>query len=62
MKIDLYTKTVLTAIAIGLFWIGINTTAPASAGPDIMSVNIAEVAGSRLSPYAKALPVKIVQK
>ena len=63
MKIDFYTKAVLTVIAIGLLWIGINTTAPVSAGPEIINVNIAEIAGQRVGgSYAPALAVKIVER
>ena len=61
MKIDFYTKAVLTAIAIGLFWIGINTTASVSAGPDVQNVNLVEIEGKSIH-YAKPIQVKIVDK
>jgi hypothetical protein len=60
MNIDLYTKTVLTAIAVGLIWVGINTTMPATAGPEIIAVDIVKIEGQKLQ-YARALPVSIVK-
>lgn len=58
-----YIKFVLTAIAIGLFWIGVNTTAQVSAGPDIMNVNIQQIGGAQVgSHYAKAIKVEVTGK
>jgi len=43
MKTDLYTKFILTVIAVGLFWIGIQLTPIASADRQITDDNIAKV-------------------
>ena len=43
MKTDLYTKTVLTVIAICLVWICISMTSSAFAERDVIDVNIAKV-------------------
>ena len=62
MKTDLYTKTILTIIAICLLY---------SAGKDmvvlayadkkeIIDVNIVAVSGNRIGVYDKALPVMVV--
>ena len=57
MKIDLYTKAVLTAIAVGLFWVAVNMTIPAAAGPDIVAVDIQRIDGQRI--HRTALPVVV---
>jgi hypothetical protein len=43
MKTDLYTKTVLTIIAICLLWICISMTSSAFADRDVIDVNIVKV-------------------
>jgi hypothetical protein len=43
MKTDLYTKTILTIIAICLVWICISMTATAFADRDVIDVNIVKV-------------------
>jgi len=43
MKTDLYTKTILTTIAICLVWICISMTSSASADKDVVEVNIVKV-------------------
>ncbi len=62
MKTDLYTKTILTIIAICLLYsAGRDMAVPAYADrKDIVDVNIVAVSGNRISVYDKALPVKIV--
>lgn len=58
MKIDLYTKTVLTIIAICLVWICISMTSSAFANrQDVVDVNIVKVSDKYIGP---AVPV--VQK
>ena len=57
MKTDLYTKTVLTIIAICLVWICISMTSSAFAGRDVIDVNIVKVSDTFIG---KAVPV--VQK
>ena len=44
MKTDLYTKTILTIIAICLIWICISMTSAAFADRDVVDVNIVKVA------------------
>jgi len=43
MKTDLYTKTILTIIAICLVWICISMTTSAFADRDVVDVNIVKV-------------------
>lgn len=43
MKTDLYTKTVLTIIALCLFWICISMATTAFTGRDFIDVNIVKV-------------------
>ena len=43
MKTDLYTKTILTIIAICLIWICISMTSSAFADRDVVDVNIVKV-------------------
>ena len=64
MKTDLYTKTILTIIAICLLFIaGKDMVAPAYADKkEIIDVNIVAVSGNRIGVYDKALPVKVVQE
>jgi hypothetical protein len=58
MKTDLYTKTILTIIAISLIWIGINLTPSVLANKqDVIDVNIVKVSDRYIGP---AVPV--VQK
>ena len=57
MKTDLYTKTILTIIAICLVWISISMTTSAFADRDVVDVNIVKVSGTYIG---KAVPV--VQK
>jgi len=62
MKPDLYTKTILTIIAICLLYIaGKDMVVPAYADrKEIIDVNIVAVSGNRIGVYDKALPVKVV--
>jgi len=62
MKTDLYTKTILTIIAICLLFIaGRDMVVLAYADrKDIVDVNIVAVSGNRIGVYDKALPVKVV--
>ena len=60
MKIDIYTRVILTAIAIGLLWIGVNTTGTVSAENRIVDVNIVQLDGNRIY-HADPLPVYIVK-
>ena len=62
MKTDLYTKTILTIIAICLLFIaGKDAVVPAYAErKDIIDVNIVAVSGNRIGVYDKALLVKVV--
>ena len=64
MKIDLYTKTILTIIAVCLLYsAGKDMLALAYADrKDIADVNIVAVSGNRIGVYDKALPVKVVQE
>lgn len=57
MKTDLYTKTILTIIAICLVWICISMTSSAFADRDVVDVNIVKVSNRFISD---AVPV--VQK
>ena len=57
MKTDLYTKSILTVIAICLVWICISITNAAFAGRDMIDVNIVKVSDKYIGP---AVPV--VQK
>ncbi len=43
MKTDLYTKSILTIIAISLVWICISMTSSAYANRDVIDVNIIKV-------------------
>jgi hypothetical protein len=55
MKTDLYTKTILTIIAISLIWIGINITPSVLANKqDVVDVNILKVSDKYIGP---AVPV-----
>jgi len=56
MKTDLYTKAVLTAIAIGLFWIAANMTTTATATNDIQRIDVAKVGGKWID---RTVPVSI---
>ena len=62
MKTDLYTKTILTIIAICLLYMnGRDLVVPAYADrKDIVDGNIVAVSGNRIGVYDKALPVKVV--
>ena len=62
MKTDLYTKTILTIIAICLlYFAGRDMVVLAYADrKDIVDVNIVAVSGNRIGVYDKALPVKVV--
>jgi hypothetical protein len=62
MKTDLYTKTILTIIAVCLLFIaGRDMVVLAYADRnDVVDVNIVAVSGNRIGVYDKALPVKIV--
>ena len=63
MKTDRTTKFLLGIIATALIWIGIQLTPMVSAGPEIIKVDIVSVDGRSISsPYAQAIPVKIVDK
>jgi hypothetical protein len=59
MKTDIYTKTILTIIAICLLYsAGKDILAPAYADrQEIIDVNIVAVGGNRIGMYDKALPV-----
>jgi len=57
MKTDLYTKTILTIIAICLVWICISVTSSAFADRDMIDVNVVKVSGRYIG---NAVPV--VQK
>ena len=57
MKTDLYTKTILTIIAISLVWICISMTSSAFANRDVTDVNIVKVSDKYIG---SAVPV--VQK
>ena len=57
MKTDLYTKTILTVIAICLVWICISMTSSAFADRDVVDVNIVKVSDKYIG---NAVPV--VQK
>lgn len=59
MKIDLYTKIVLTVIAICLMAIIFRSTPKLQAGSNWMDVNIAAVNGSPV--YISPLPVKTAE-
>jgi len=59
MKVDLYTKGVLTVIAVALVWIAVNMTMPANAGPEIVAVDIQKIDGMRIG--RAALPVEVVK-
>jgi hypothetical protein len=61
MKTDLYTKTILTIIAVCLLYsAGKDMVVPAyAARNDVVDVNIVAVSGNRIGVYDKALPVKI---
>lgn len=56
MTTDLYTKFILTVIAVGLFWIGIQLTPIANAGRQVTDVNIVKVSDRFIGP---AVPVSI---
>jgi hypothetical protein len=64
MKTDIYTKSILTIIAICLLYIvGRDIVTPVYADrKEIIDVNIAEIAGKRLSLYDATLPVKVVKE
>ena len=57
MKTDLYTKTILTVIAICLVWICISMTTAAFASRDVIDVNIVKVSEKYIGPT-----VPVVQK
>jgi len=57
MKTDLYTKSILTIIAICLVWISISMTSSAFADKDMIDVNIVKVSDKYIG---NAVPV--VQK
>jgi len=57
MKTDLYTKTILTIIAICLVWICVSMTASAFAERNVIDVNIVKVSDRYID---RAVPV--VQK
>ena len=57
MKTDLYTKTILTVIAICLVWICVSMTASAFAERNVIDVNIVKVSDRYID---RAVPV--VQK
>ena len=61
MKIDLYTKAILTVIMLCLIWIGINLAPKVSAGPDILKVDIARIDGRNIK-YGTPLPVLVVKR
>ena len=56
MKIDLYTKCVLTIIAFAVLWIGIQLTPTATSSRQIQDVNIVKVSDTYIG---KALPVEM---
>ena len=59
MKTDIYTKIILSVIAISLVWIAVQLTPSASAGPEIQQVDIIKIDGK---PVAwAALPVKVAK-
>ena len=60
MKIDLYTKAVLSIIAVALVWIGIQLTPAASAGPEVVQVDLLKIDGRVIG--RTPLPVEIVKK
>jgi len=64
MKTDLYTKTILTIIAVCLLYsAGKDMVAPAYADrKDVVDVNIVAVSGNRIGLYDKALPVKVMKE
>ena len=62
MKIDWYTKAILTVIAFSLLWIGINLVPKVSAGTDIVQVDIVKIDGRNIGPFGTPLPVRIVEK
>jgi hypothetical protein len=64
MKTDLYTKTLLTIIAVCLLYsAGKDMVALAYADrKDVVDVNIVAVSGNQIGVYDKALPVKVLKE
>jgi hypothetical protein len=62
MKIDLYTKAILTVIMFCLIWIGINMTPKVSAGPEIVQVDITKIDGRNIGKFGTPIPVMIIEK
>jgi hypothetical protein len=61
MKIDFYTKAVLTTIAICLlYFVGKDIATPANASKIVTDINIVEIDGRAIG--REALPVRIVTK
>jgi len=56
MNTDLYTKCILTVIAVCLFWIAAAMTVPATASRQITDVNIVKVSDRFIGP---SVPVSI---
>lgn len=59
MKTDLFTKAILTVIAVALVWIAVNMMPAVSAGPDVIQVDIVKIDGRPLQ--YKPLPVQFVK-
>lgn len=63
MKPDRTTKLLLTVIAICLlYFVGKDIVTSANAGPEVVAVDIVQVAGRSVGPYGTPLPVEIVKK
>jgi hypothetical protein len=62
MKTDLYSKIILTVIAVALVWIGVQLTPAASAEQEILKVDIVRIDGRDIGPFSKPLPVEIKGK
>jgi len=59
MKIDWYTKAILTVITVARIWIGLQLTPTVSAGPEIVAVDIQKIDGRAIG--REALPVVLVK-
>jgi hypothetical protein len=63
MHIDKTTKVLLSIIAVCLlYFVGKDIVAPATAGPEIVAVDIVKIDGRDISPFGTPLPVEIVKK
>jgi hypothetical protein len=61
MKIDFYSKVIMTMILFCLIWIGINLTPKVSARPEIIEVDIVKIDGRTIGKFCTPLPVEIVE-